>query len=85
MVLQEPKEPKFKVGDLVVMFWQDFEGTVVNDDPRPNAVIGIRADATGPHPVYTLLHPDGSTRVRYEFELKAMKCDEPMHNVTHQS
>lgn len=81
MATSASKEPKFKVGDLVVMFWKDFvDGTVLDDDPQTNVVIGVRVDVMGP--AYTLLRPDGSTRVRFEFELKALECKEPMHNVT---
>ncbi len=85
MVLPEPKEPKFKEGDLVVLYWQDKEGHVFNDDPVPHVVVGIRSDVTGPFPVYTLLRPDGTTRVRYEFELRSLKGEEPMNNITHES
>ncbi len=85
MVLPEPKEPKFKEGDLVILYWQDSNGEVFSDDTTPNVVVNVRRDVTGPYPIYTILHPSGTTRTRYEFELRSLKGEEPMNNITHDS
>jgi hypothetical protein len=85
-MLQSKSEPPefFRVGDLVVPHEsEDIE--TAGDGGGPSIVIGVRSDATGPYPLYTVLRPDGTTRVRYGFELRLLQSDEPEHNVTHQS
>lgn len=63
------KDPKFKVGDLVCLFWQAANGEVVSNDPDAHLVIDVNPDATGPYSIYKIVKSDGLIRTRYEFEL----------------
>ena len=66
---KNPKVPKWKLGDLVSLFWQDRKGDLVPNPSGHLLVINVNPDVTGPHPIYKLVGHDGVIRTRYEFEL----------------